>query len=182
MDSLRGHLLIAGPDLLDPNFRRTVVLVCAHSDEGALGLVLNRPAPLIASEALPELADALESAPPATLWLGGPVQETSVVLLADFLDVGDSLIVDGDLGLVTDGTSLDELPERTRRLRAFLGHAGWGPGQLDEEIERDDWIVAPLHVGDPFAVDAEQLWSDALVRLGGPYAIVARMPDDPSMN
>jgi putative transcriptional regulator len=182
MDSLRGQLLIAGPDLVDPNFRRTVVLVCAHSGEGALGLVLNRPAPLPVADALPELADVLESAPPPRLWLGGPVQETSVVLLADFVDPGESLIVDGDLGLVTDGAALDELGGRTRRLRAFLGHSGWGPGQLDEEIERDDWIIAPLHMGDPLAPEAESLWPDALRRLGGPYALVARMPDDPSLN
>ena len=91
-------------------------------------------------------------------------------------------MIEGDLGLVTDGATLEDLPSRTRRLRAFLGHSGWGPGQLDAELEREDWIVAPLSAGDPFAEDAENLWPDALEALGGTYALVARMPDDPSMN
>lgn len=182
VDSLRGQLLIAGPALVDPNFWRTVVLVCAHSPEGALGLVLNRPSPIDALETLPELSETLASTPPSRLWIGGPVQEQGVVLLADFVDPGESLLIEGDLGLVTDGATLEDLPARTRRLRAFLGHSGWGPGQLDAELERDDWIVAPLSAGDPFAEDAEDLWPHALQSLGGAYALVARMPADPSMN
>ncbi len=180
MESLTGQLLIAAPALADPNFRRTVVLVCAHTGEGALGLVLNRPSPVRAAEAIPELADALGD--DARLWLGGPVQPSDVVLLAEFDDPGESLLVSGDLGLVTDGAPLDELADRTRRLRAFLGHSGWGPGQLDAELERDDWIVAPLRHGDPLGADADALWRTALEGLGGPYALVARMPDDPSQN
>jgi putative transcriptional regulator len=104
------------------------------------------------------------------------------VLLADFRDPGESLLVSGDIGLVTDGAPLEQLPDRTRRLRAFLGHSGWGPGQLDGELERDDWIVAPLSAGDPFSDTADDLWVTALEQLGGQYALVARMPDDPSMN
>jgi len=181
-DSLQGQLLIAAPSLEDPNFRRTVVLVCVHSDQGALGLVLNRPSPLEASEAVPEVAAALGDGPGGRLWLGGPVQTSDIVLLADFVEPRESLLVAGDIGLVTDGSPLDELRQRTRRLRAFLGHSGWGPGQLDAELERDDWIVAPLDAGDPFSDDAEGLWASALEELGGQYALVARMPDDPSMN
>jgi putative transcriptional regulator len=181
-DSLQGQLLIAAPSLEDPNFRRTVLLVCVHSSQGALGLVLNRPSPLEAIEAVPEVAAALGGGAGARLWLGGPVQTSDIVLLADFVDPGDSLLIAGDIGLVTDGAPLDELGARTRRLRAFLGHSGWGPGQLDAELERDDWIVAPLEAGDPFAEDADDLWVTALEELGGQYALVARMPDDPSMN
>lgn len=180
MDSLRGQLLIAGPALLDPNFRRTVVLVCAHSEEGALGLVLNRPSPLAVGDAIPELTEALGDS--GRLWTGGPVQPSSIVLLADFLDPGDALLVSGTVGLVTDGSALDELADRTRRLRAFLGHSGWGPGQLDDEVEREDWIVAPGAAGDPFSDDAAGMWSGALQALGGRYVLLARMPDDPSLN
>jgi putative transcriptional regulator len=114
--------------------------------------------------------------------LGGPVQTSDIVLLADFVQPRESLLVSGDIGLVTDGAPLEELGDRTRRLRAFLGHSGWGPGQLDAELERDDWIVAPLDAGDPFSEDGETLWVTALEELGGQYALVARMPDDPSMN
>ena len=181
-DSLKGQLLFAAPTLEDPNFRRTVVLVCVHSSQGALGLVLNRPSPLDAGEAVPELNDALGDGSAARLWIGGPVQTSDIVLLADFADAGESLLVSGDIGLVTDGAPLEGLSQRTRRLRAFLGHSGWGPGQLDGELERDDWIIAPLEVADPFAEDADELWRTALEELGGQYALVARMPEDPSMN
>ncbi|HEY8583596.1 MAG TPA: YqgE/AlgH family protein [Capillimicrobium sp.] len=177
---MRGQLLIAGPMLDDPNFRRTVVLVCAHSDEGALGLVLNRPSPLEVDDTVPELSEAIGDG--GRLWVGGPVQPTSVVLLAEFADPGDSLMVSGDLGLVTDGEALDDLAARTRRLRAFVGHSGWGAGQLESELERDDWIVAPLEAADPFEEDAEAMWAGALESMGGRYALVARMPDDPSLN
>jgi putative transcriptional regulator len=180
MDSLRGQLLIAGPTLLDPNFHRSVVLICAHSDEGALGLVLNRPSPLEIGDAVPELDDALGDS--GRLWIGGPVQESGVVLLADFVDPGESLMVAGDLGLVTDGATLGDLALRTRRLRAYLGHSGWGPGQLESELERDDWIVAPLRAAEPFDDDAGDLWAGALSELGGRYALLARMPEDPSAN
>ena len=81
MDSIRGRLLVAGPTLLDPNFRRTVVLVCEHSDEGALGLIVNRRTPVAVSDAVPELAAVLGDG--ARLWSGGPVQPSSIVLLAD---------------------------------------------------------------------------------------------------
>ena len=181
-DSLQGQLLIAAPTLEDPNFHRTVVLVCVHSNQGALGVVLNRPSPLEAGEAVPEVAAALGEGAGARLWLGGPVQTSDIVLLADFADPGESLLVAGDIGLVTDGAPLEELGGRTRRLRAFLGHSGWGPGQLDGELEREDWIVAPLEAGDPFSDDADGLWVTALEQLGGQYALVARMPEDPSMN
>jgi len=179
--SLTGRLLIAAPTLQDPNFRRTVVLVCAHSPEGALGLVLNRPSPILAIDTVPELVDALGGAG-ARLWVGGPVQPADVVLLAEFDEPGDALIVAGDLGLVTDGEPLERVGDRTRRLRAYIGHSGWGPGQLERELEREDWIIAPLSAGDPFAEDAENLWRTALEALGGPYALVARMPEDPSLN
>lgn len=182
MELLQGKLLIAGPSLEDPNFRRTVVLVCVHSSEGALGLVLNRPSTLLAAETVPELAPALGEGGGSRLWVGGPVQPSDVVLLADFTDPGSSLLISDDIGLVTDGEPLERLGDRTRRLRAFIGHSGWGPGQLEAELEREDWIVAPLSAGDPFAEAAEELWHTALVALGGPYALVARMPDDPSMN
>ena len=179
--SLTGKLLIAAPGLADPNFRRTVILVCVHSPDGALGLVLNRPSPLLAADTVPELVEALGGGA-ARLWVGGPVQPADVVLLADFEQPGESLIVAGDIGLVTDGEPLDRIGERTRRLRAFIGHSGWGPGQLEAELEREDWIVAPLSAGDPFSDTAEDLWRTTLQALGGPYVLVARMPDDPSMN
>lgn len=179
--SMRGQLLVAGPALADPNFHRTVILVCSHDDDGALGLVLNRPAPMTVAQAVPELAELLGAGEP--LWLGGPVQPEAIVLLADFEQPGDgALMVDATVGIVLEGANLDELSSRARRSRAFLGYAGWGPGQLDSELESDDWIVAPAEGDDAFGEDPDRLWSEALERLGGRYALVARMPLDPSLN
>jgi putative transcriptional regulator len=180
MSALRGQLIVAGPALLDPNFHRTVVLICEHDDEGAMGLVLNRPSPIAAEQALPELGDAL--GPDERLWVGGPVQTQSVVLLADFADAGRAMLVSGDIGLVTPDTDLEQVATAVRRARAFLGYAGWGAGQLDGELERDDWIVADFAADDAFTDDPDGLWGRVLARKGGPYALLARMPPDPSLN
>ena len=181
MDSLRGQLLVAGPTLLDPNFRRTVVLVCEHNDEGALGLVVNRATPLEVAEAVPELAGMLGDS--ARLWAGGPVQPQSIVLLAELEEQPeDALMVVGDIGLVLQGADLDDLALGDRGARAFLGYAGWGPGQLESELERDDWIVVDAEPDDAFADDADGLWAQVLARKGGEYALLARMPPDPSLN
>jgi putative transcriptional regulator len=181
MDSLRGKLLVAGPTLLDPNFRRTVVLICEHTEEGALGLVVNRPTPVEASDAVPELLPLIGD--DARLWSGGPVQPASVVLLADFLEPPDDvLIVLEGVGLVLQGADLGDLALGERGARAFLGYSGWGPDQLEGELERDDWIVVDAEAGDAFDEDADELWGRVLARQGGEYALLARMPPDPSLN
>ena len=181
MPTLRGQLLVAGPTLLDPNFHRTVVLVVEHEDAGAMGLVLNRPSPIPAEQAIPELGDALE--PEERLWMGGPVQTTSVVVLADFGGAGlEAMPVQGDVGLVLPESDLHEVGGAVRRARPFLGYAGWGPGQLESELEGDDWIVAEFRPADAFTEDPDELWGQVLVRKGGAYALLATMPPDPSVN
>jgi putative transcriptional regulator len=181
MDSIRGQLLVAGPALLDPNFWRTVVLIVEHNDEGALGLVLNRPSETSVGEAVPQLETLLD--PDERLFIGGPVQPSAVIVLAEFEDATEAaLIAFGDVGVLGTGPSPDELTAGVRSGRAFLGHAGWGPGQLDGELERGDWILEPARLGDAFSVDPPSLWSEVLTRKGGSYALVARMPADPSMN
>jgi putative transcriptional regulator len=178
---MRGQLLIAGATLPDPNFARTVVLICEHSEDGALGLVLNRPGELIVGESAPELA-ALTGGD-AIIDQGGPVQPDALLVLAEFDEpsqAGISII--GNVGLVGDGSEIDALPELTQRVRIFAGYAGWGPGQLDAELARDDWFVAPAGVDDIFNPDADELWSRVLSRKGAHFALVARMPIDPSVN
>src|SRR5436309_5064289 len=91
MDCARGQLLIAGPSLLDPNFWRTVVLIIEHNDEGALGLVLNRPSETTVADAVPQLADLVDAA--EELFIGGPVQPSSVIVLAQFEDPGDAALI-----------------------------------------------------------------------------------------
>jgi len=181
MDSKRGQLLIAGPTLGDPNFWRTVVLVVEHSDEGALGLVLNRPSEAIVADTVPELEDLLESEDP--VFLGGPVATTSVIVLARFQDPdAAALLAFADVGVLSSGFELEEAPAGVLEGRAFLGHTGWGPGQLDAELERGDRILESAQLGDAFHPEPADLWSDVLTRKGGSYALIARMPVDPSVN
>src|SRR5262249_33592446 len=148
VESLRGHLLIAGPALLDPNFWRTVVLVGEHSEEGALGVVLNRSSETAVEEALPELALLAQDL--GTVHVGGPVQPSAVVVLAEFVEAADAetLVVDsvGFLPSEVDPNALGEL----RRARVYVGYAGWGPGQLDGELAEGSWIVEPAKPDDVF--------------------------------
>ncbi len=181
MTSLRGELLVAAPDLVDPNFRRTVVLVTEHSDEGAMGLVLNRPSEASVEEAAPELGGLVDDE--AVVHLGGPVQPHAVVVLAEFDDPGAAAhLVLGDIGFVPAGADLDVLGASTRRARVFAGYAGWGPGQLESELGDEGWIRAPARADDLFEPAPERLWSAVLQRKGGRFALVARMPADPSLN
>ena len=180
MESLRGSLLLAGESLLDTNFRRTVVLIAEHSDEGALGLILNRPAAVSVDEAVPALSSLLE--PGTTLFLGGPVQVDSVLALAEF----DGAIPAGRpvLGSIAFA-ALDEDPDllrAVRRFRIFAGYAGWGPGQLEAELAQDAWIIEPARPEDVFAPEPLRLWSAVLRRKGGDYAMLSLMPHDVSSN
>ncbi len=181
MDSLRGQLLIAGATLPDPNFARTVVLICEHSEEGALGLVLNRAGELLVGDAAPELAELLDG--DTVIDEGGPVQPEALLVLAEFDDASHAALpVIGTVGLMGDGSDIDDLAAVTRRARVFAGYAGWGPGQLDAELEGDDWIVAPFDADDAFTDEPERLWARVLGRKGGEYALLATMPPDPSLN
>lgn len=162
--SLTGQLLIAAPQLVD-YFRRTVVLVLAHTGEGAMGVVLNRPTETAVAEAVPDLAEL--AGEDALVHAGGPVEPGAVLALAD-VDGTPELIVPDD----TDGD--------LRRVRVFAGYAGWAPGQLDGEIEQEAWITAPAAPDDPFAEG--DLWPAVLQRKGGGYALMATMPEDPTLN
>ena len=180
MDTLRGHLLVASPGLLDPNFRRAVVLVTEHTEEGAAGLVLNRPSPVDVASAVPVLEPIVDDGDP--VWVGGPVQPESVLVLGEFLDPDDATVpLFGPLGFPSLEEPDEILPLTTRR-RVFAGCAGWGAGQLEDELSRDDWIVEPASPDDAFTEAPDELWADVLRRKGGIYELVARIPEDPSVN
>jgi putative transcriptional regulator len=181
VESLRGRLLIAGPTLPDPNFARTVVLMAEHGDEGAMGVILNRPATVTVGEAVEELAGIAGEDEP--VYVGGPVQRQSVMVLAEFDDesLAGDLILPG-IGFAGAGSDFGELEDSVLRARIFAGCAGWAPGQLESELEREDWILAEPDPDDLFADDAEELWGTVLTRMGGNYALIARMPLDPSVN
>ena len=181
MESLKGKLLLASPTLEDPNFARTVVLIAEHNEDGAMGLVLNRPADVTVGESAPELEELVDGDEP--IYVGGPVQPTSVIVLAAFTDpAAAGLMISDDVGFLSAQLDLAESAAVTNRTRVFAGHAGWGPGQLDEEMEREDWIVETPRPDELFASDPEELWSRVLTRKGGTFALVARMPLDPSLN
>jgi len=180
VDTLQGQLLIASPGLLDPNFRRTVVLVTEHNEEGAAGLVLNRPSPTEVAEVVPQLEPLVEDG--EQVWVGGPVQPNAVLVLGEFLDPDDAAVpLFGSLGFPSLDEPDDVVPVTTRR-RVFAGYAGWGSGQLEDELAREDWIVEPALPDDAFTEAPDELWRDVLRRKGGIYELVSRMPEDPSVN
>lgn len=173
-ESLRGQLLIASPALSD-YFRRTVILVLEHGEEGAMGVVLNRPTDHRVAELVPPFATL--AGDEDLVYAGGPVQPNAIVALGDFADRGDAAaLLVGDVGLLDP----DAVSPSVRRLRVYAGYAGWAPAQLESELEQEGWIVEPAHPDDPF--HSGDLWADALARKGGSYALVARMPADPSLN
>jgi putative transcriptional regulator len=180
-ESLAGRLLVASATLQDPNFARSVVLIGLHSEEGALGLVLNRPSSSRVASAVPQLEELIDSDEP--VFVGGPVQSSAVVMLAEFEDpAAAGLLVLGRIGLPAPDASLEDLAAATTRRRVYAGYAGWAEGQLDAEIESGDWIAQDALPGDVFSLEPEQLWSSVLTRKGGQYALLARMPPDPSLN
>lgn len=180
-NSLRGQLLIASPALNDPNFHKTVILVAEHTAEGAMGLVLNRRTPAAVSDAAPHLA-ALAGVD-ASVWIGGPVDKGSVFVLADFEEPEEAgSIVLWDVGLLPQEADPEIFEATTRQARVFAGYAGWGPGQLEGELDEDAWIVEQPAEGDIFTADPDRLWSAVLRRKGGQFAVIALMPDDPRLN
>ena len=178
MESLAGKLIVSSPSLLDPNFRRTVVLMTHHDEDGAMGLVLSRPSPLSVSDTVPGLADL----PGADcIYVGGPVQTEVIVALVD-LDEPDESVppVIGSVGYLPGDGDTDHLD--IARVRVFAGYSGWGPGQLEEELAEPSWIVVRAMPDDVFAADPDELWRTVLHRKGGKYALLATMPFDPSLN
>jgi putative transcriptional regulator len=180
-ESFSGQLLLAAPALLDPNFVRSVVLIGVHNEDGAMGVVLNRPSEVTVAEAVPQLMEAIDGT--ERVFVGGPVQPSSIVLLAEFADPGPAgLLVLGRIGFAAPEAELPDIHRATLRGRVFAGYAGWGSGQLEAEVESGDWISQAALPEDVFAEEPRELWSAVLRRKGGSYALLARMPLDPTVN
>ncbi len=179
----RGRLLVAASHLDDdPNFRRAVVLVLEHADEGALGIVLNQPMEVRASEALPEpLSEIITDG--SSVHRGGPVQPGTVIVLADFDDTATAGGITFDtVGILDPNAAEANGTDGVRRARAFGGYSGWGGGQLEGEIEADAWIDAQPVPDDVFTDDPEGLWRVVLERAGASYRLMASAPEDPLLN
>lgn len=174
--SLAGSLLLAHPALRDPNFRRSVVLLSAHDAEGAMGLVLNRPA----GQRLAQLSGDFALGPLADVpvFFGGPV-ETERLAIAAWQSRDDGFQL--HFGLEPDKAR--ELLERGDvHLRGFLGYAGWSAGQLEGEMARETWVVADVPEDLPAQPQDELLWRKVLGRKGGRWRLLADEPDEPRWN
>ena len=180
---LAGRLLVAAPSLRDPNFDRTVVLVLEHGEEGALGLVLNRPTETDLLATLPRWAPF--AAQPTVLFVGGPVAPAAAIALAA-VPAGAKGEGEGWLPLF-DGLGSVDLERDPEELavggvRVFAGYSGWGPGQLEAELGTRAWYVVHAVPGDALSERPGDLWSEVLRRQGGSLKLVADFPPDPTMN
>jgi putative transcriptional regulator len=183
--ALTGRLLVATPTLGDPNFSRTVIYVLDHDESGTLGVVVNRPTTVPVGEVLPDWQQYTTE--PGVLFQGGPVALDSALGLAVLPGVGDDepvgwrRVVDG-LGLVDLDAPPEVLVEGMAGLRIFAGYAGWGSGQLEDELAEGSWYVVPGHARDAFTAAPEGLWRAVLRRQGGDLALVSTYPEDPTQN
>ncbi len=180
---VKGKLLLAAPPLVDPNFDRTVVLVLEHGEDGSLGLILNRPTEEEVGDMLPSWRHFVSGQP--VLFDGGPVEEEAIIGLAWVREVPEEGFASLDEGLGTLDLSEDpeHLASRLDDLRLFRGYAGWSPGQLEDELDANAWIVVDADRSDPFTPAPDTLWRDVLRRQGGSLAQMAeRIPDDVSVN
>jgi putative transcriptional regulator len=188
-ESLSGSLLAATPLLGDPNFRRTVVLIVEDDkDEGTLGVVLNRPTEVPLDQVLESWTSLVSG--PQVVFRGGPISPNSALALAMPQGTAEPLgwrslpgeALKSRLGLVDLGAPPELLADGICSMRVFAGYAGWGAGQLRDEIEEGAWYVLPGNPDDAFAAEPERLWEQVLRRQGGELALVATYPDDPIWN
>jgi putative transcriptional regulator len=182
-ESCKGRLLVAAPTLYDPNFERSVVLVLEHTEEGAVGVVLNRPSETELGSALPGW-DHL-AATPGVVFVGGPVAHGAAIGLARAVQAGETEawapVIDR-LGTVDLSLDPHDMDTPVDLVRVFAGYAGWGPGQLEGEIDEGSWLVLRAHPDDALSPDPDNLWRAVLDRQGGRVSWLANFPPDPSMN
>ncbi|MFA7250181.1 MAG: YqgE/AlgH family protein [Dehalococcoidia bacterium] len=184
--SLAGRLLVATPLLGDANFARTVILMCAHDEQGGFGLVLNRPLGEPVALHLPEWS--ARTAEPSVFFVGGPVQRNVVMALGRFPAAGDAdwwTRVTAEVGLIDLRGMPGDLEGVTGSARLFVGYAGWGAGQLEGEIAEEAWWVLDARAGDAFTSHPATLWRDVLRRQRGrlrDLRLYANYPPDARLN
>jgi putative transcriptional regulator len=191
--SLEGYFLISETELVDPNFQRTVVLLINHNEEGAFGLVVNRPADLSLADVVEEFQNSPIGSIPT--YFGGPVEQQYLFALHSGLPASAT----SEFAMTpTDGVTFepvfqamesyfrDEWPriaeDKRPHLTFYLGYAGWGPGQLEGELREKAWLVIPADPEIVFHPDPAEGWSAALAKKGGLYSIVAQTGSKPSLN
>jgi putative transcriptional regulator len=188
---LGGHLLISDVDLVDPNFHQAVVLLVDHDEDGAFGLVVNRPSPF----SLGELVEGMEQGPAAAIpvYVGGPVQQNALFVLRDERpEIGDGieLPIEGVAFEPASPRLMEYLREEWAGLphddrpsvRIYAGYSGWSSGQLEGELEADAWVVLRATRELVFPADPVKAWEQALARTGPLYPIILQTGFKPSMN
>ncbi|MFA6278392.1 MAG: YqgE/AlgH family protein [Pedobacter sp.] len=178
-----GKLLISEPFLNDPNFKRSVVFIAEHEQEGTLGFILNQPSPLLLKDLVPDLGAAN-----FPVFIGGPVEVDTIHFIHrcyDKLNSGDE-ITSGiywggnfeTLKILVNNNSIDET-----EIKFFLGYSGWGESQLQDEIAENTWIVSDKFRQDlVFSHNEEEVWREVILNLGPKYAHVRNFPNDPRLN
>ena len=183
MTSTARRLLVSIPTLADANFFRSVVFMIEHNDDGAVGLVLNQPTDAAVADALSDWAAV--SAPPAVAFVGGPVQQHDAVIgLARMAGNGGGPVEEsmawqpllGPIGIVDLGRTPADVQGDLDEVRVFAGYSGWGPGQLEGELEQGGWFVVDAHPDDLLTSDPASLWRTVLRRQGGDLAVSANYP------
>ncbi len=181
-----GTLLVASPELIEPTFSRTVIYMIEHNESGSLGVVLNRPSESAVHGVLPQWHDL--AAKPKAVFVGGPVNQSAALCLGvvkagvDASGISGLQPVAGRVVLVDLDSDVEMMDELLDGVRVFAGYSGWGMGQLDDELERDDWIpCGSLHT-DVLVPGSVDLWGKVLRRQGLPTALLATHPVDVSVN
>jgi putative transcriptional regulator len=178
----RGRLLVSGPYLPDPYFRRTVVLLCEHNEEGSFGFVLNRHMEL-------DVNDLMENMPPVAsrVSIGGPVQSGELYYLhtlgphvSGSKEVVDGVFMGGDYDQLRSILRTD--PKPAKHVRFFVGYSGWELGQLEKELEQRSWLITHADKRRIMNTKIEDLWADTLRGMGKEYAPLANFPEDPALN
>ncbi len=179
----KGRLLVSEPFLPDPNFERTVVLLCEHNEEGSFGFVLNKPSILKVNEVMEDINVLVDN----MVYIGGPVQQDTLhfihrnAILENAVEIVNQVYWGGafeNLVLLCETNQI-----AAKDIRFFLGYSGWGPGQLDSELEQDSWIVCD-YVTDQllFETGPEIMWRKALENMGGRFSMYSNYPVDPRLN
>jgi putative transcriptional regulator len=179
----RGDLLISEPFLNDPNFERTVVLICEHNDQGTFGLVLNKKTDLLLDDVLTDPVDYS-----GVLNLGGPVEQNTLHFvhrkqqaLEGSIELGDGLAWGGNFEQIKLLLSTGQLQEAD--IQFYLGYSGWAEGQLREELDANSWFVKKGSTQqEVFEMSAEELWKSVLKTMGGKYKVFSNYPVDPRLN
>jgi len=178
-----GRILISEPFMMDPNFKRSVILLAEYSEAGAMGFILNHPSEFTLGDLLPELSYS-----EFPVYTGGPVANNTLHFIhrcpekiGDGIKIGDDLYWGGDFEAVKD--LIKNYSLRVDEIRFFTGYSGWSAEQLDEEIKEDSWIVAnPLQSGSIFTDHEENFWRQVVIGLGNRYAHIANFPENPTLN